>query len=102
MLWLIVLIGVIFLMSHRAGYTDEVTIQKIVQSVKQRFPSMEPVNTTSIDNGTARVTFFDRNTYAGSVVDASTKGILPRAPPDMSIQAYHDAEYKSYDEIRAA
>lgn len=101
MLWIIVfVITAMYLMTRKSPYTDEVTVQKVIRNIKSQFPSLEPVNTTSIDSGTARITFFDTNTYSGKVIDASTRGVLPRAPPDTSIQPYKDAEYKSYDEIR--
>jgi hypothetical protein len=101
MWWLVLILLAIYFTVHKAGYTDEVTVSKIVRNLKKVFPTMEPLNTTSIDNQTARITFLDTATYAGSVVDAGVDGVIPRAPPDLSIQPYTDGAYKSYNEITA-
>lgn len=99
-MWLLVIVLVVLLFMRRTSYaSDEVTVQSIVKTITDKFPTMTPVSTISIDGTDSRMVFFDTKDYSGKVVDMNQKGIVPRSPADASIAPYVDGAYKSYDEI---
>jgi hypothetical protein len=51
--------------------TDEELIVDIVNKVQKTRPGLEPISTVSRDGNTARMLFFNTDTYAGELCDAS-------------------------------
>lgn len=67
MLWLILIVLAAWWFMRKPSQSDETIIQRVIREN----PSLSPVNTVSIDDGEARMVFFDRATLSGRVIDAN-------------------------------
>lgn len=67
MLWLIVIALIAWWFIRKPVQSDETIIQRITRE----HPNLAPVNTVSIDDGSARMMFFDKKTLSGRVIDSN-------------------------------
>ncbi len=79
--------------------SDESLIGKIVNGIRSRRPELVPLETISVDNGVARMMWFDMNNYSGQIIDSTEAGALPRAPPLNQFSPAQKEQYMPYDEI---
>lgn len=71
---LILLVVVYMYWRRPEKMTDAQTVNSVIESVRAQRPELVPIETMYIDpNGSSRFMFFNTDTYAGEVIDFSTR-----------------------------
>lgn len=91
----------VYLSNKKTMYVpDETFIGNIVRNIRSRQPELVPLETISVDNGIARMMWFDTRNYSGQILDSTASGVIPRAPPLNQFSPIDEESYMPYDEIQ--